>query len=164
MMMTPWIRKFTLTAHVTSSVGWLGAVAGFLALALSGLLSQDQQVVRASYVAMELIGWAVVVPLCFASFATGLVQALGTTWGLFRHYWVVIKLAMTVIATGLLLLHMQPVGHLARVVAQATLAHGDLAGLRMQLVADASAALVVLLVATVLVDLQAEGCDAVWVA
>ncbi len=34
MIMTPGIRKFALTAHVTSSVGVVGAVAGFLALAL----------------------------------------------------------------------------------------------------------------------------------
>jgi hypothetical protein len=37
MAMTPRLRKFALTAHVTSSVGWLGAVAAFLALAVAGL-------------------------------------------------------------------------------------------------------------------------------
>ncbi len=40
--MTPGLRKFARTAHVTSSVGWLGAVAGFLALAAAGLTSQMQ--------------------------------------------------------------------------------------------------------------------------
>lgn len=34
--MSPTLRKFTLTAHVTSSVGWLGAVACFLVLAAVG--------------------------------------------------------------------------------------------------------------------------------
>ncbi len=34
--MTPIVRKFALTAHITFSVGWLGAVAGFLALAIAG--------------------------------------------------------------------------------------------------------------------------------
>ena len=150
MMMTPALRKFGLTAHVTSSVGWFGAVAGFLALALSGLTSQDAQVVRAVYLAMNLIGWSVIVPLSLASLLTGLVQSLGTSWGLLRHYWVVIKLFITVFATILLLVHMQPVGHLARVVATTTLASGELAGLRIQLVADAGAALVALLVAATL--------------
>ena len=28
-------RKLALTTHVTSSVGWIGAVAGFLALAVA---------------------------------------------------------------------------------------------------------------------------------
>ena len=54
MTMTPLLRKFVLTAHVTSSVGWLGAVAGFLVFAVTGLTSQDVQIVRAAYLAMEL--------------------------------------------------------------------------------------------------------------
>jgi hypothetical protein len=150
MTMTPRLRKFALTAHVTSSVGWLGAVAGFLALAVTGLSSQDAQMVRAAYLAMELTGWFVIVPLSLASLPTGLIMALGTTWGLFRHYWVLVKLLITILATILLLVHMQPVGHLARVVAETTLASGELAGLRVQLVADAGAALLALLVATAL--------------
>jgi len=150
MTMTPGLRKLALTAHVTSSVGWLGAVAGFLALAVAGLTSQDAQIVRAAYLAMELTGWCVIVPLSLASLLTGLAQSLGTEWGLFRHYWVLVKLLITIVATILLLVHMQPVGHLARVVAETTLSRGELAGLRIQLVADAGAALLVLLVATAL--------------
>lgn len=150
MTMTLGLRKFALTAHVTASVGWLGAVAGFLVLAIAGLTSQDAQLVRATYLAMELTGWCVIVPLSLASLPTGLVMSLGTEWGLFRHYWVVAKLLITVLTTGLLLVHMQPVGHLARVVAETTLARGELAGLRVQLVADAGAALLALLTATAL--------------
>lgn len=52
--MTPRLRKFALTAHITSSIGWLGAIAAFLALAVAGLTSQDEQAVRAAYLAMEL--------------------------------------------------------------------------------------------------------------
>ena len=92
MIMSPGVRKFALTAHVTSSVGWLGAVAAFLALAVVGLTSQDAQTVRATYLVMEPAGWVVLVPLAFASLLTGLVQSLGTTWGLSRHYWVLFKL------------------------------------------------------------------------
>lgn len=150
MMMTPETRKFGLTAHVSSSLGWFGSVAAFLALAISGLTSNDTEMVRAAYLTMNLIGWFVIVPLSFASLLTGVVQALGTSWGLFRHYWVVVKLLITVFATALLLLHMQPVGHLARVVAAKTLESGELAGLRIQLVADAGAALAALLVAATL--------------
>lgn len=53
---TPPLRKFALTAHVISSVGWLGAVAAFLALAVAGLAGRDARLVRASYLAMELTG------------------------------------------------------------------------------------------------------------
>jgi hypothetical protein len=155
--MTPGVHKLTLTAHVISSVGWFGAVAGFFALSIAGLTSQNVQMVRAAYLAMELTGWFVIVPLSLASFLTGLVLSLGTTWGLFRHYWVVAKILMTVPAIALLLLHMQPISRMASVAADTTLTAADLGGLRIQLVAYAGAALVVLLVATVLSTYKPRG-------
>jgi hypothetical protein len=155
--MTPRVRKIALTAHVTSSVGWIGAVAVFLVLALAGLNSKDFETVRAAYVSMELTGWFVIVPLALASLLTGLVQALGTAWGLFRHYWVLVKLVITVLATVILLVHMRPIGHMAEAVRRATLDDGELGGLRIQLVADAGAALVVLLVAVVLSVFKPQG-------
>lgn len=149
-MMSPGVRKLALTAHVTSSVGWLGAVASFLALALAGLTTRDAQLVRAAYLAMELTTWFVIVPLSVASLVTGLVQSLGSAWGLFRHYWVVVKLLLTVLATLILLVHTQPISYVADVAASTTLSSTDLGRVRIQLVADAGAALVVLLGATVL--------------
>ena len=107
MTMTPRPRKFALTAHVTASVGWLGAVAGFLALSVVGLTSDDAETVRGAYLVMEPAAWFVLVPLAFASLLTGLVQALGTTWGLVRHYWVLFKLLINVFATAVLLMYME---------------------------------------------------------
>ena len=155
--MTPGVHKFALTGHVISSVGWFGAVAAFLALAVAGVASQNAQLVRAAYLAMELTGWFVIVPLSLVSFLTGLVLSLGTTWGLFRHYWVVAKILMTIPAIALLLLHMQPISRMASVAADTTLTGADLSGLRIQLVAYAGAALVVLLVATVLSTYKPRG-------
>lgn len=80
MAMPPALRKLALTAHVASSVGWLGSVATFLVLAVVGLTGEDGQRVRGAYLAMEVTGWYVIVPLAFASLLTGLVQSLGTTW------------------------------------------------------------------------------------
>lgn len=143
----PRLRKAALTAHVTASLGWFGSVAAFLALALAGLSSAEPQTVRGAYVAMEVVGWFVIVPLSIATLVTGVVQSLGTVWGLMRHYWVIAKLLITVVATVLLLVHMQPVGHLADAAARAALAGGELEGMRIQLVADAGAAIAVLLTA-----------------
>ncbi len=143
-MMGPRARKLALIAHVTASVGWLGAVAGFLTLAIAGLVGADVDMVRAAYIGMDLIGWYVIVPLCFASLVSGLVQSLGTSWGLFRHYWVVIKLVLTVLSTIILMVHMRPIGQLADAARQSALA--DHRAVQIQLVVDASAAIVVLLV------------------
>ena len=147
--MTPGLRKFALTGHVTFSVGLLGAVATFLVLALIGLTHQDAQIVRAAYLAMELVAWIVIVPLAFASLLTGAVQALGTSWGLFRHYWVLGKLLLTVIATLVLLVQMEPIGLLASAAAQTTLP-SDAGGLQMRLLIHATGGLLVLLAATTL--------------
>ncbi|HMI83757.1 MAG TPA: hypothetical protein VK550_06660 [Polyangiaceae bacterium] len=138
-------------------MGWLGSVASFLALAIAGLVIEDAEKVRAAYVAMDLTGWLVIVPLSVASLMTGLVQSLGTPWGLFRHYWVLIKLLLNVLANVVLLLHMKPIGRVARAAAATALASGDLRGLRVQLVADAAAAIVVLIVATTLSVYKPKG-------
>ena len=155
--MSPRLRKFALAAHVTSSVGWLGAVASFLALAVAGLTSEDAQRVRAAYLAMELTTWFVIVPLSLASLLTGLVSSLGSPWGLLRHYWVVAKLLLTLLATVVLLLHTPSISYIAGVAAETTLSSTDLRRLRIQLVADAGAALVVLLAATALAVYKPRG-------
>ena len=127
-IMTTRVRKFALTAHVTSSVGWLGAVIGFLAHAVAGLTSKDAQIMGAAYLMMDLTGWFVLVPLSFASLVTGLVQSLGTAWGLFRHYWVVVKLSITVFATVVLLIYMQTLDKLATAAAKTTFSSADFSG------------------------------------
>jgi hypothetical protein len=155
MTMTPRVRKLALTAHVISSVGWLGAVAVFLALSIVGLTSQDLRTVRAAYLTMELTGWFVLVPLALASLLTGLVQSLGTTWGLFRHYWVLAKLLINVFATIVLLMYMQTLSALGDVAAAET---AELRELRSPSPAlHAGAALVLLLVATTLAVYKPRG-------
>ena len=149
-MMTPIFRKLALTTHITFSVGWFGAVAGFLALAIAGLTSKDSMMVRSTYLSMELIGWFVIVPACLASLLSGVIQALGTPWGLFQHYWVLVKFILTIIATAFLLVHMQPAGFIADMVSQHSISNSEYGGLRMQLVVDAGAALFVLLFAIIL--------------
>src|SRR5215469_4969672 len=153
MTMAPQLRKFALTLHVIVSVGWAGSVAGFLALAIMGLASPEIEHVRASYLAMDLTYRSVVIPLGLASLVTGLVSSLGTEWGLLRHYWVLVKLLLTIPASILMLMHM----HLASMAAAETLSNADLSRLRFQLVVYASAALLVLLVATALSTYKPRG-------
>src|SRR5207247_2097795 len=126
MTMTPSLRKFTLTAHVVSSVGLLGSIAAFLALAVAGLTRQDEQIVRAAYLAMNLTARFVIVPLAFASLLTGLIQSLGTPWGLFRHYWVLAKLLLTVFVTIVLLIKLELISYAARLAAETILSRADL--------------------------------------
>lgn len=103
--MAPSFRKFALLAHVTSSVGWLGSIATFLALSLTGAFSKNADTVRSAYLAMNASGVLVIIPFCIASLVTGIIQSLVSPWGLFQHYWVISKLLLNLLATGLLVLH-----------------------------------------------------------
>lgn len=148
MIMSAGLRKVFLTAHVTASVGWVGAVIAFLGLAIIGLTSPDAQTVRGSYLIMDRAGWLVLLPLAIASLLTGLIQGLGTKWGLFRHYWVIFKLIINLISTGVLITYM---GTFAAMAAAAA----DL-GVPLVAVRNSSPrlhsilALIVLMIATVL--------------
>lgn len=157
MVMTPRVRKAALTGHVTCSVGWLGAVTAFLALALAGLLGSDAARVRGAYLSLDLLIWYVIVPLSVAASATGLVQSLGTTWGLIRHHWVLIKVVLTIPATLVLFIHTRPVGAVARAAFDPTFPSDDLFKARVQLVVAAAAAVLVLLVVTGLAVYKPRG-------
>ena len=148
--MRPAVRKLALIAHLTASIGWLGTVVVFLVMAVAGLTSDDITLVRAAYVAMAFIGWYVIVPFSLAALVTGVIQSLGTEWGLVEHYWVVIKLLLTTGAAALLPVHLQVATRLSNLALQQPLGSDDLRGLRVQIAADAAAAVLVLLIATTL--------------
>ena len=106
-------RKLVLTLHVISSLGWLGATCTFIALAIAGLTSKDAGLVRGVYLVAEPVTWWVIVPMALVSLGSGIIQSLITTWGLVQHYWVLMKLIITVFAAFVLMLYTQTVGHFA---------------------------------------------------
>jgi hypothetical protein len=134
MIMPPRLRKFALAAHFTRAVGWIGAVAGYIALDVAAATSQDPNTLRAAYLAMELIAWYVIVPLAFASLLSGLIMSLGTRWGLLRYYWVLISLLLTIIATIVLLVETHTISYFADRAADPTTSSDDLRALGNTLV------------------------------
>lgn len=143
--MTPRLRKIVLTSHITFSVGWLGSVTVFLVLAFTALTSTNLLFVRSAFIDMKLSAWFIIVPFCLASLSTGIIQAVGTRWGLFKHYWIIVKLFLTIAMTILLLLHMQPISYLAGIAADTSASNIQQSELLIQLIAKAGAALLVLI-------------------
>lgn len=157
-MMSPAIRKLLLTAHITCSVGWIGAVCVFLALAIIGLTSEDAAMVRAVYVVMERAAWLTLIPFAFASLVTGIAVSLATTWGLFQHYWVVFKLLITMFATLVLWIYMETFRHMAATAVDLVQA---IDGVRNPSpLVHSVLALLILLVATVLAICKPQGITA----
>ena len=79
---------------------------------------------RGVYLVMAPTASFVLVPLAHASLLSGVALALGTTWGLFRHYWVVGKLLITVFATAILLVYMRTFEQMAGIAADPEIALG----------------------------------------
>lgn len=152
----PW-RRLALTVHVTTSVGWLGAVAAVLALSILGATSRDPQTVRATYLVLEPMAWFVLVPLAAASLLSGLLQSLGTVWGLFRHYWVLFKLIINVGAIAVLLAYTQTLATLADAAARPGFSADDLGALRASPAIHSALALLLLVGATVLAIYKPRG-------
>lgn len=132
--MRPWLRKLVLSIHLTVSVGWIGAIAAYLALDVATVTSDDPDTLRAAYAGMDLIVQSVVIPLAIATLATGITISLGTRWGLFRHYWVVISLVLTVLATAVLVSETRTVSALASIAADPATTSDELSALDSTLV------------------------------
>lgn len=145
-MMAPSVRKLALLAHLSTSVGWMGAAAAFLSLAVVGLTAADPLVVRGAYVAMNAVLIYVVVPIAIGSLVSGLVSSLGTHWGLFRHYWILIKLALTIVAVLVLLQQLEPIRVLSEAAAKASTSVAPLRATQRPLVHAGGGIIVLLLI------------------
>lgn len=99
------LRKLALLAHVASSVGWLGAAAAFLALAAAALGSDDGAAIRAALVAMETVFSDAILPVALATVVIGVGQSLVSPYGLLRHWWVVVKLVLTILAAVIVVMY-----------------------------------------------------------
>ena len=93
-------RKLLLTVHVATAVSVLGTDLVLLVLGISSVRGADPQTV---YPAADLIATWVLAPLAILALGSGVLLGLLTRWGLFRYWWVTIKLALTAILTGIIL-------------------------------------------------------------
>ncbi|MGH2711740.1 MAG: DUF2269 domain-containing protein [Actinomycetota bacterium] len=146
MRMSPGLRKLTLAVHLTVSVGWIGAVAAYMAFDFAAATGQEAETLRNAYLAMERIAEHVIVPLAIASLVTGLAISLGTKWDLFRHYWVLISFLLTTFATIVLLRETQVVSSYAEIAADPTTTGGGLRALPSTLLHSVGGTVVLLVI------------------
>jgi hypothetical protein len=105
MRFAPRWRKAVLTAHVVTAVGWLGVDLVLLTFGVAGLSGADPELV---YPAQSLVGRLLFTPLSLLVWLIGVVNAIGTPWGLLRHRWVLVKLLLTTVMLGLVLFLLYP--------------------------------------------------------
>jgi hypothetical protein len=104
---------------------------------------------------MEPAARLALLPLAIASLLSGLIQSLGSTWGLFRHYWVVFKLLINVFSSIVLLSYMETFRFMAGVAADPGANLGVVRNASPML--HATLALMLLLIATVLAVYKPRG-------
>ncbi|MET7727613.1 DUF2269 domain-containing protein [Streptomyces mirabilis] len=95
----PRARKSMVVVYVVVSVSWLALVLCILTLATTALATDDADTLRSAYRAMGMLGDVLIIPLSLLTLLSGVVLALGTSWGLFRFYWVSTKFWLTLAAT-----------------------------------------------------------------
>ena len=105
-MLSPRTRRIVLTTHIVASVGLLGDVAVYLAVATRAATTSDPALQSACYELLTMFGFVFGIPLSLASLATGVTLGLGSKWGVLRYPWVTTKLALnvSVILVGALVL------------------------------------------------------------
>ena len=106
--LAPRTRKLVLLLHVITSVGWLGIHLGNIMFVLTGLLTTDPGTQRTAFLAVDLLGGMVLIPISLLSFTTGVVLGLGTKWGLVRNWWVLTKFVLTLVPVILIPLSLLP--------------------------------------------------------
>lgn len=104
-MLAPHLRRALLAAHVLVGVGWFGIVAAKLVLEIAAATAHEPDVARAGLLFMTALDRVAFPPAALATLVTGVILAVGTAWGLFRHWWIVAKLVLTVgvVVTGVAL-------------------------------------------------------------
>lgn len=92
--------RLLLTSHVAASAAVLGIDVTLLLLAVTGLDVVDPATV---YPAMHTVARWGLAPLAVLALLTGLMVAAAGPYGLFRYWWVTVKLAITSVLTTLVL-------------------------------------------------------------
>lgn len=104
----PRLRKAVLVLHITTAVGWMGADIVLFILLYTGLTTDDGAIAAACYRAVSVFVPVAVPVLSLGMLATGLLLGWGTKWGLLRHWWVLVKLALATIMVILVFASLLP--------------------------------------------------------
>jgi hypothetical protein len=97
-------RRGILVVHLAGSIGWLGLYAALVVIGIVGLSTDDPVTFRSFFVVDGVLATYLMPVLSLLALVTGIVLAAGTSWGLFRHWWVVVSLVITTLMTAAVLI------------------------------------------------------------
>lgn len=106
--LSPGQRKATVLLHILCGIGWMGADIVLMILLSTGLTTDDGAVAAASYRAVSVFVPVAVPVFSLGVLGTGLLLGWGTKWGILRHWWVMVKLALSVVMVVLVFVALVP--------------------------------------------------------
>lgn len=106
--LSPAWRKGITVLHAISGIGWMGVDIALLVLLYTARTSDDTALVVSGFNAIRIIVPVAVPPLSLIILITGLLLGLGSSWGLFRYWWVLVKLCLSLIMTVLVFTSLVP--------------------------------------------------------
>lgn len=106
--MTSPVRKSVMVLHTVAGIGWMGVDIALLALLITARTTDDPALVVSGFNAIGIVVPVAVPPLSLLILLTGILQGLGTPWGLVRYWWVLVKLVLSLVMTVLVFLSLLP--------------------------------------------------------
>ena len=92
--MTEGRRKIAVTVHVVAALALLGVSTVVLVAGVQAATRDDAHDAHAVYSLLRLLTFSLDLPLAAVTLLSGVLLALTSRWGIFRHWWVIAKLAI----------------------------------------------------------------------
>lgn len=89
------IRRAILSLHILFSSLWAGAAISMIVLMFAKNPQNASELLAYNW-AIKLIDDWIVIGSASASFSTGILLSWKTPWGFFKHWWVTVKLILTI--------------------------------------------------------------------
>ncbi len=94
-------RKLLIVLHVLTSVSGIGVVLAVSVVLLGAMSTEDIAAREAALLLAEQGQYSIGIPLLMLALLVGVLSAVYSPWGLFRHTWVLKKLVLTVVNLAL---------------------------------------------------------------
>ena len=101
-------RKGILLVHIASAGAWLGVDVVMAVLIFTALARDDPATRALSYRALELVAVGPLLACGLVCLLSGILLGLSSRYGLVRYWWVVVKLVLNLVLTGLVLVALAP--------------------------------------------------------
>lgn len=90
-------KQLLVAVHVISVASWIGGTLGMLLLAIYLNSAANGEQLLYTLASMEIIDENLLKYPALLTLLTGILLSVWTQWGLIKHYWVAIKLILTVV-------------------------------------------------------------------